>query len=489
MAFDKRENAKKYTPQEGDTLQAIAERESAAGNEIAWQEIAKFNWGADDPDEVNAYLRDELGCRKRDEEKNFVISVDDEPQGELLIPLRFKQSAVALKKIYTVKARKKVSPPQFLECCSIPGITFAFDKSFVRPSVVEHIKPLEEAIAKHPDAKIMVFGHTDKVGDERYNKKLSERRAKSVYAFITDDADTWEALYNEERWGIRVIQEILKDLGFDPGPADGVKGPKTEAAIKAYQSARGLTVDGIAGPQTRKQMFTEYMTSKHDVKLTPEQFMDPKHMGCGEFNPVEETEAAHEPNRRVTFYLFHKDRLPKLPCQYGDIAPCRKQMDATGPRYVETFYCSFYDSIAKKCGCEIPIEDFETLTIRLLDIYYQPMNNKEYTLEVANRQFQGVTSEEGIISHAVPSHVNTGKLTINKWSVDLTIRDLESVAQIKGAQARLNNLGFYVRAHVNDQIDENFRRALQCFQTEYQLEVTGELDEATKQKLEEVHGC
>ena len=489
MAFDKKENAKKYTPQEGDTLQAIAERESAAGNEITWQQLAKYNWGTDDPDEVNAYLRDELGCRKRNEEKNFVIAADDEPQGELLIPTRFQQSGVSLQKIYTVKVRKKVSPSQFLECCTIPGITFAFDKSFIRPSVVEHIKPLEEAFAKHPDAKIMVFGHTDKVGDEVYNKKLSERRAKSVYAFITDDADTWEALYNQEKWGIRVIQEILKDLGFDPGPVDGVKGPKTEAAIKAYQSERGLEVDGIAGPKTRHELFTEYMTSKHDVQLTPDQFMDPKHMGCGEFNPVEDTEEPHEPNRRVTFYLFHKDRLPKLPCKPEDIAPCRRQIDAAGPRHRETFHCSFYDSIAKKCGCEIPGEDSETLTIRLLDIYDQPVSNKAYVLEVANRRFQGATSEQGVVSHPVPSDANTGKLTINKWSVELVIRDMEPVAQIKGAQARLNNLGFYVCDELNDQIDESFRRALRCFQADYQLEVTGELDEATKQKLEQVHGC
>lgn len=356
MGFDKRENAKKYSLQDGDTLRTIAERETSAGNPITWQEIAKFNWGTDKEDEINEYLRDELGCYRRDEANNFVISTDAEPQGELLIPILFQKAGLTLERTHTLKVRKKTSPPQFLECCSIPGITFEFDKSFVRPSVVDHIQKLEEALAKYPDAKIMIFGHTDKVGSEAYNKKLSERRARSVYAFITDDAETWEKLYQEENWGIRVIQEILKDLGgeFDPGTVDGINGPKTQAAVRKYQQARGLAVDGIAGPQTRKQMFTEYMTSKHDVKLTPDQFMEPKHMGCGEFNPVEDTEAAHEPNRRVTFYLFHKDRLPKLPCKYGDITPCQKQMTLLKPRYQETFRCSFYDSIARSCSCENP---------------------------------------------------------------------------------------------------------------------------------------
>jgi len=36
----------------------------------------------------------------------------------------------------------------------------------------------------------------------------------------------------------------------DPGAADGIFGPKTEAAVKAYQSQRGLTVDGVVGDRT-----------------------------------------------------------------------------------------------------------------------------------------------------------------------------------------------------------------------------------------------
>ena len=36
----------------------------------------------------------------------------------------------------------------------------------------------------------------------------------------------------------------------DPGPVDGDFGPKTEAAVKAYQQDRGVHVDGIVGDQT-----------------------------------------------------------------------------------------------------------------------------------------------------------------------------------------------------------------------------------------------
>ncbi len=50
------------------------------------------------------------------------------------------------------------------------------------------------------------------------------------------------------------LQGALSRLGHDPGPADGKLGPKTKAAIVSFQSAKGLTPDGIAGPKTRSAL-------------------------------------------------------------------------------------------------------------------------------------------------------------------------------------------------------------------------------------------
>ena len=53
--------------------------------------------------------------------------------------------------------------------------------------------------------------------------------------------------------GVQVseLQADLHKAGFDPGPRDGVFGPATERAVKAFQRANGLIPDGIVGTKTQ----------------------------------------------------------------------------------------------------------------------------------------------------------------------------------------------------------------------------------------------
>ncbi|MBF8982086.1 peptidoglycan-binding protein [Lutibacter sp. B2] len=50
------------------------------------------------------------------------------------------------------------------------------------------------------------------------------------------------------------IQSLLKKIGYDPGPIDGIFGKKTEEAVKQFQKDNGLIPDGIIGKNTYKAM-------------------------------------------------------------------------------------------------------------------------------------------------------------------------------------------------------------------------------------------
>ncbi|MDV3429430.1 MAG: N-acetylmuramoyl-L-alanine amidase [Bacillota bacterium] len=54
---------------------------------------------------------------------------------------------------------------------------------------------------------------------------------------------------------VKTVQQKLNNLGFNSGPADGVFGPKTLSAVKAFQKAKGIEIDGIVGPITWSKLF------------------------------------------------------------------------------------------------------------------------------------------------------------------------------------------------------------------------------------------
>lgn len=54
------------------------------------------------------------------------------------------------------------------------------------------------------------------------------------------------------------IQNALAKAGFYKGKIDGIMGPKTRRAIKAFQKSRGLKADGVIGLKTQSAL-SEYL--------------------------------------------------------------------------------------------------------------------------------------------------------------------------------------------------------------------------------------
>lgn len=239
-----------------------------------------------------------------------------------------------------------VEPWEVIGCGAFPGMTFRFGNSFIHPRAAEALPPLVELHAqKGSEGKLVAFGHTDKVGSDSANKTLSERRAKAAHGLLVGDVNAWVSVDNDESWGIDVVQTCLVHLGYRPGVIDGQDGPKTQAAVKAFQGDNGLDDDGIAGPDTRKKLYELYMKS-FEVTLPADAFMDPAFLPVGEAHPVVETEEACEANRRVTFYMFKANRLPPLPDCHDDQG-------------------EFYAKIAKACECGDPPVEVTPTTVVL----------------------------------------------------------------------------------------------------------------------------
>lgn len=63
---------------------------------------------------------------------------------------------------------------------------------------------------------------------------------------------------------VRLLQQSLSALGYNPGTADGIFGDRTEAAVRAFQSDRGIGVDGIVGRGETWPGVLDALTSRRD---------------------------------------------------------------------------------------------------------------------------------------------------------------------------------------------------------------------------------
>jgi hypothetical protein len=74
-------------------------------------------------------------------------------------------------------------------------------------------------------------------------QRARRRRGLLEVEYHNDHADTGL----QDVGDVRQVQAALTRHGFDPGPVDGIPGPKTTAAVRAFQASRGLVVDGLVG--------------------------------------------------------------------------------------------------------------------------------------------------------------------------------------------------------------------------------------------------
>lgn len=84
---------------------------------------------------------------------------------------------------------------------------------------------------------------------------------------ITGQVFTGRVLFLGERGAdVRLVQEILRTLGYYRGVPDGIYGPLTQAAVRAFQRDRGLVPDGIVGPLTYDALQEAFDTVRGNIQ-------------------------------------------------------------------------------------------------------------------------------------------------------------------------------------------------------------------------------
>lgn len=161
------------------------------------------------------------------------------------------------------------------------GRVFDAEKSFILPRAVPVLGEIfafaQSIAAKHA----LVVAHADAEDDDA--DALTKERAKTVAAWLQGDPQPWLDNYATsvpelKRWGARedrLMIRALPDVGSvpvtlpAPSPGAANKTPR-DALVAQYQAERGLKVDGIAGPITRKQLIADYFALSRNSKAATE---------------------------------------------------------------------------------------------------------------------------------------------------------------------------------------------------------------------------
>ncbi|MEP7121586.1 MAG: peptidoglycan-binding protein [Byssovorax sp.] len=398
--------------------------------------------------------------------------------------------------VATGKLHRFVLGPR-VECSELSGPHFEFDRTFIKPAGMDALQPIAETVRGKTGKKAAIFGHTDTVGDEVYNKKLSEERAHLVFASFTHDPDAWEDRYQKEHWGTHAVQVMLNAVQppEDKSPRlseDGVLGPKTSGAIKAFQGRSDLDPDGDAGPATRKELFLAYMRHSIPEPLGGDRFLDvggSKFMGCGEYNPFTEG-VADEASRRVVVVLFSPSTEPSgLPCALGDTGPCKGNLrgedeppppDDTRPH----FRCKVYRGISERCPCG-PGAELMPIHVQIHDEIYKPCGHLPYRLILPSRSVVcGKTDENGWIVNAVPKGKQKVQIDYASPTTDqpINLRVFVTDADPGSDEAMLCHLRNFGFTHD----DDSDVGAILRFQAAKNLERTGEIDDPTREAISEI---
>lgn len=95
------------------------------------------------------------------------------------------------------------------------GVNFEFDSDRLTPTATELLDKVAVAMERAPAIAVEVGGHTDSLGAEAYNQRLSERRATAVARYLTDAGIAAERLSTAGYGETRPVADNDDEAGRD----------------------------------------------------------------------------------------------------------------------------------------------------------------------------------------------------------------------------------------------------------------------------------
>ena len=338
---------------------------------------------------------------------------------------------------------------------------------------------------------------------------------------------------------VRVVQRRLKELGYYKGSADGDFGPATEAAVKAFQKANGLTADGKVGEKTLAKMNAKNAVSAKEANATA----TPKHTGKPTAKITNTPRPTATPNLEKDYYLTIgskgkkvetlQRRLIELGWLAGKVTGTYDEMTAAavsafqkktkdlwedgiaGPDTLRALYSSNVARTSKPASStsketlELGSEgaDVKALQQKLKDLGYLSgsadgkfgvateaaviafQKNNNLTADgkagnaTLNKLYSGTAKKSGGTQAKLDDSNNSGRDTSDISSTGYVTLERGSTGdQVRTLQKRLKDLGYY-NGSVNGTYNENTQAAVMAFQLRNNLTVDGKAGPATQRVL------
>lgn len=139
-------------------------------------------------------LKSRITIQYKDEGGEYNQSTAVNGKGEITIPNKdnveviFESERHVPKKVIVNKSDSKLEVVldqiQPGKAVVVDNIHFDFDKWYIRKDSINILDKLVDMMKANPHLKVEVWGHTDSIGDNAYNQKLSEKRADAVCDYI-----------------------------------------------------------------------------------------------------------------------------------------------------------------------------------------------------------------------------------------------------------------------------------------------------------------